>query len=171
MCVWLHTWGCCSFSLINTTIWQIFIAEQQSGYDTPKTNFRLLTRPGPGIPHSKMSQGLPFHTSFFPSLFRPQLSGGHSTNCSSSLSICRPCYLVPQCAAPPGDRGVGRSSGLGQVRRELITFQCCFSTLCKEQSELISIDYRPNANSMSCRQTAEGEWGFQSDSLMSPADT
>lgn len=30
----------------------------------------------------------------------------------------------------------------GQVRRELITFQCCFSTLCKEQSVLISIDYR-----------------------------
>lgn len=37
---------------------------------------------------------------------------------------------------------VGRSSSPGQVRRGLITFQCCFSTLCKEQSVLISIDYR-----------------------------
>lgn len=58
-----HTWRSCSASLINTTRWQIFIAEQQSGSDTPKTNSRLLTRTGAGIPHSQMSPALPFHTS------------------------------------------------------------------------------------------------------------
>lgn len=42
----------------------------------------------------------------------------------------------------PEGSWVGRSCGLGQVRRELITFRCCFSTLSKEQSVLISVDYR-----------------------------
>ena len=89
----------------------------------------------PPFPH------LLYSVSPAPSLFHPQLPCGHSTKCSSSLLICRPCCPAPQCAAPRG-RGVGRSSGPGQVRREPITFQCCFSTLCKEQSGLISIDYR-----------------------------
>lgn len=93
-----------------------------------------------------MSPGLPYHTSllsFFPtpSVFQPQLSCGHSMNCSSSLSIFRLCYPAPQCAAP-GGWWLGWISGPCQVRRELITFQCCFNTLCKEQSVLISIDYR-----------------------------
>lgn len=136
----------CSAGLMNTSRWQIYIAQQQSGSDTPKINFRPLTRPGPGIPQSKMSQGLPFHTSLLllspsSSLFCPQLSHGHSTNCSSSLSICQPCYLVPQCTAL-GESWVGKSSSPGQVRRELITFQCYFSMLCKEQSVLITVDYR-----------------------------
>ncbi|KAK1897814.1 Chemokine-like protein TAFA-5, partial [Dissostichus eleginoides] len=34
-----------------------------------------------------------------------QLSCGLSTNCSSSLSIFRPCCVVPQCAAPGGITG------------------------------------------------------------------
>lgn len=39
-----------------------------------------------------------------PFLLCPQLSHGNSANCSFSLSICQPCYLVPQYAAL-GDRG------------------------------------------------------------------
>lgn len=107
-----------------------------------------------------------------PSLFSPQLSCGHSTNCSSSLSICRPCYLVPQCAAPRG-LWVGRSSGPGQVRREPITFQCGFSALCKEQSVLISVDYRRmliQCHADRLQRENESITGFHSDSLMSPAD-
>lgn len=33
------------------------------GCETPKSHFGLLTRPGPGIPNSKMSQGLLCHSS------------------------------------------------------------------------------------------------------------
>ena len=124
--------------LINTTRRQIFIAEQQSGYDTPKTNFRLLTRLGPEIPLSNNVIYLPFYTSLLLPLSSPV----------DFQQIVVPLFQFSDRVAwfhnvlPLGESRGGRSSGPGQVRRELITFQCCFSTLCKEQSELISIDYR-----------------------------
>ncbi|XP_067384069.1 uncharacterized protein tafa5l isoform X1 [Channa argus] len=58
------------------------------------------------------------------------------------LSFNLPTMLPRSTMCCPGGSWPGRSSGPGQVRRELITFQCCFSTLCKEQSVLITVDYR-----------------------------
>lgn len=51
-------------------------------------------------------------------------------------------HVTPFHNVAPRGLQVGRSSSPGQVRREPITFQCCFSALCKEQSALISIDSR-----------------------------
>ena len=63
---------------------------------TRNTSQRNVTRPP--FPH------LFTLTLSHPPPLCPQLSHGHSANCSSSLSICRPCCLVPQYAAQ-GDRG------------------------------------------------------------------
>lgn len=74
---------------------------------------------------------------------------------------------------PPGGSRLGRSSGPGQVRREPITFQCCFSTLCKEQSVLISVDYRRmliQCHADRLQRENESISRFRPDSPMSPAD-
>lgn len=142
------------------------MTEQQLGSDTPKTNFRLLTRPERGTPHSKMS---PASLSTPSSLFHPQLSCEHSELYfrSFDLPTMLPCSTMWR---PRGMMG-SRSSSPGQVRRELITFQCCFSTLCKEQSVLIGINYRRMLiQSHADRLQRERITGFSSDSLMSPDD-
>lgn len=126
---------------------KIFIAEQQSGSNTPKTNFRWSTRPGSGIPQSKMSPGLPFHTSLL-CLSSPLALFSALSSPVDIQWIVVPFFQFAVQVTPfhngavLGGWWVGRSSSPGQVRRGLITFQCCFSTLCKEQSVLISIDYR-----------------------------
>lgn len=60
----------------------------------------------------------------------------------------RPCCPVAHNVPPQGDDGEAGSSSPGHVRREPITFHCCFSTLCKEQSALISAGLQANANSL-----------------------
>lgn len=150
MCVRLHagcTWRCCSLALINATRWKIFIAEQQSGSNTPKTNFRWSARPGSGIPQSKMSPGLPFPTSLLCLSFPLALCSALSSPVDIQWIVVPFFQFAVQVTpfhngAVLGGWWVGRSSSPGHVRRGLITFQCCFSTLCKEQSVLISIDYR-----------------------------
>lgn len=81
---------------------------------------------------------------------RPNVSGRHRPHLHTSLSstpppspsaLGRPCsYNV----APPGGQRTeaGGGSSPGRVRRGPITFRCCFSALCKEQSALIAADCR-----------------------------
>lgn len=64
-------------------------------------------------------------------------------NCGPPLSICPPCRPLPTMWRPAGEGG-GQTGAAAPARstESPITFQCCFSALCKEQSVLISMDSR-----------------------------
>lgn len=99
---------------------------------TRNTSRQNVTSPSLSTP----PRSLPFSRS------APTSSCGRWLNCASSLSMRRPCYPVAHNVPPQRDDREAGSSSPGHVRREPITFHCCFSTLCKEQSALISGDYR-----------------------------